>query len=390
LNAFKYIMTMSLINEFAGRSVFLTGHTGFKGSWLAIWLHHLGAKVSGYSLPPPTKPSNFQASRVRRLLACHYEADIRNITALAEAIDHANPDVIFHLAAQPLVRESYISPRETLETNFMGTCNLLECIRLRAKPCVVVVITSDKCYENREQLWGYRENDPMGGCDPYSASKGTAELLVASYRNSFFPPDQCASHGIKLATVRTGNVIGGGDWARDRIVPDIVRSLEKHRPIPVRNPGAVRPWLHVVEPLSGYLMLGARMMASNDPLLCSSWNFGPRIDDSAARVSDLIEAFCTAWGDGIWEDKSDPRQFHESNILRLSIEKAVTILKWRPIWSLRETIDRTVQWYGNYYNSHKHNMYESCLLDINLHQEQMQEASPIEPRQYHKRDNLAA
>ena len=212
-------MTTSLINEFAGRSVLLTGHTGFKGSWLAIWLHHLGAKVSGYSLPPPTKPSNFKASRVRRLLTNHYEADIRNLKTLTEAVEQVNPDVIFHLAAQPLVRESYISPRETFETNFMGTCNLLECIRQRAKPCVAVVITSDKCYENREQLWGYREIDPMGGHDPYSASKGTAELLVASYRHSFFPPDNCTRHGVKLATVRTGNVIGGGDWRETELFP---------------------------------------------------------------------------------------------------------------------------------------------------------------------------
>ncbi len=362
-------MTMSLMNEFAGRSVLLTGHTGFKGSWLAIWLQHLGAKVSGYSLPPPTKPSNFKASRVRRLLTSHYEADIRNLRTLAEAIEQVDPDVIFHLAAQPLVRESYISPRETLETNFMGTCNLLECIRRRAKPCVAVVITSDKCYENREQLWGYRENDPMGGHDPYSASKGTAELLVASYRHSFFPPDHCAKHGVKLATVRTGNVIGGGDWARDRIIPDIVRSLVNHRSIPVRNPNAVRPWQHVIEPLSGYIMLAARMMVSDDPWLCSSWNFGPRIDDDGACVSDLIEAFCTAWGYGSWEDKRDPNQPHESGILRLSIEKAVTLLDWRPVWNFQKTIDRTAEWYRDYYDNKEEDMYDICFRDIALYTE---------------------
>ncbi len=234
-------MTTSLLKQFAGRSVLVTGHTGFKGSWLTIWLHHLGAKVSGYSLPPPTRPSNFDASRVRRLLTGHYEADLRDLKNLQEALAQSDPEVIFHLAAQPLVRESYRSPRDTFDMNFMGTCNLLECVRIRAKPCAVMVITTDKCYENKEQLWGYRENDSLGGHDPYSASKAAVELLAASYRRSFFPPECCARHGVKLATLRAGNVIGGGDWAKDRLVPDAVRALVKHRTIAVRNPRSVRP-----------------------------------------------------------------------------------------------------------------------------------------------------
>ena len=233
--------TTSLKKSLAGRSVFLTGHTGFKGSWLSIWLHRLGAHVSGYSLAAPTTPNNFEASAVRQLLTHHYEADIRDCRALEQAIDESAPDVILHLAAQAIVRESYTTPRETMETNFMGTCNVLECVRRRARPCAVVVITSDKCYENRERFWGYREDEAMGGHDPYSASKGAAEILTASYRRSFFQPELCAKHGVKLATVRAGNVIGGGDWARDRIVPDIVRALVAHEVVSVRNPRAVRP-----------------------------------------------------------------------------------------------------------------------------------------------------
>jgi CDP-glucose 4,6-dehydratase len=361
-------MSMPLLKEIAGRSVLLTGHTGFKGSWLAIWLHQLGAKVSGYSLPPPTEPSNFEASGVRRMLSGHYEGDIRDLDGMAQAIDRSEPDVIFHLAAQPLVRESHRSPRETFETNFMGTCNVLECVRRRARPCVVVVITSDKCYENCEQPWGYRENDRMGGSDPYSASKGTVELLAASYRRSFFPPEACRAHGVKLATVRAGNVIGGGDWAQDRIIPDIIRSLANHRPVPLRNPRSIRPWQHVLEPLSGYLILAERMLVSHDPDLCSGWNFGPRVDDGVARVQDLVEAFCAAWGQGMWEDKSDPADAHESNVLRLSIDKAVALLDWRPAWRFGEAIDRTARWYRDYYAGHKDDMLDTCLCDIDAYQ----------------------
>jgi CDP-glucose 4,6-dehydratase len=357
------LINLSSLTELAGRSVFLTGHTGFKGSWLAVWLHQLGARVTGFALKPPGTPNNFDASHVEALLLRHCEGDIRDLPALAQAMDGADPDVVLHLAAQPIVRESYAAPRDTFETNFMGTCNVLECVRRRAKPCVVVVVTSDKCYENREQVWGYCERDAMGGHDPYSASKGAAELLVSSYRRSFFPADQGHRHGVKLASARAGNVIGGGDWARDRIVPDIVRHLASRRPVPVRSPQAVRPWQHVLEPLGGYLTLAAQMLASDDPGLCDGWNFGPAIEGDAS-VRDLVEAFCAAWGQGRWEDQSDPAHPHEANTLRLSIEKAVTRLNWRPVWTFQETIRRTANWYHEFYTHPQGGMYRACLGDL--------------------------
>jgi len=314
--------TTMLRDAFADRSVLVTGHTGFKGSWVSILLAHLGARLTGYGLAAPSEPSNFAAARVEELLSGSIEGDLRNLGAVRDAIAAADPDVIFHLAAQPLVRESYRHPHETMETNFMGTCNVLEAVRLRQKQCVVVIITSDKCYENREHLWAYREVDAMGGHDPYSASKGAVELLVASYRRSFFSSMSGSNPQIKVATARAGNVIGGGDWAADRIVPDIVAHLSAGRRVPVRSPGAIRPWQHVLEPLSGYVQLAARMLTDDDPLLCDSWNFGP-LTESQVCVADLVNAFCAAWGSGGWEDKSSAHKPHEAGVLRLSIEKAL-------------------------------------------------------------------
>lgn len=349
--------------RFAGRSVFVTGHTGFKGSWLSIWLHQLGANVAGYSLGLPSNPCNFQASQVRGLLTRHYEADIRDVAALRKALDEADPEVIFHLAAQPLVRESYQTPYETMEANFMGTCNLLEAVRQRSAPCVVLVITSDKCYEIDERDYGYCENDPLGGHDPYSASKGAVELLASSYRRSFFSPENIDRHGVKLATVRAGNVIGGGDWAQDRIVPDIVAHLTSNRVVPLRNPGAVRPWQHVLEPLGGYLRLAGEMLASDDGSLCEGWNFGPDAR-SSATVQELVAEFCRAWGGGGWADVSSGSQPHEAHLLRLSIDKAVTRLGWRPAWTFRKTIEYTARWYREFRAAGDDSMQEACLRDI--------------------------
>ena len=329
---------------FKSKRVFLTGHTGFKGSWLAMWLHRLGANVYGYSLPPPTQPSNYALSNVQTLLSGETLGDIRDRSLMAKAIASFNPDVVFHLAAQPLVRDSYADPFGTFETNVMGTASLLDAVRGAGRPCAVVCITTDKCYENREQVWGYRECDPMGGYDPYSASKGAAEILIASYRRSFFHPDRLAEHGVQLASARAGNVIGGGDWARDRIVTDMVAALTQGRPVPVRNPHAIRPWQHVLEPLSGYLTLAAAMLEKPGAKWASGWNFGP-VSGTELPVGALAKAFVKAWGQGEWVDQSAPDQPHEASILRLSIEKAGWELGWHPRWSCDEMVKRTAHWY---------------------------------------------
>jgi CDP-glucose 4,6-dehydratase len=353
-------MAVPFANSFRGRSVFVTGHTGFKGSWLTIWLHRLGAQVTGYALPPATEPNNFTASGVRPLLAGHHEGDIRDGARLEQALREADPEVVFHLAAQPLVRESYRAPRETFEVNVIGVASLLDAVRARGKPCAVLVVTSDKCYENCEQVWGYRETDPLGGHDPYSASKGAAEIVTAAYRRSFFPPE--GDHGVQLASVRAGNVIGGGDWARDRIVSDVVRAVTAGLPVPVRSPQAVRPWQHVLEPLGGYLTLAARMLSEPGPRWCEGWNFGP-MPGEEATVARLVELFIQAWGAGSWQDISDPGQPHEAHLLRLSIDKAIWELGWRPRWGVEQAVARTAHWFRRF-QRRPHGMYAVCLEDI--------------------------
>jgi CDP-glucose 4,6-dehydratase len=360
-------MRIPFADSFYGRSVLVTGHTGFKGSWLALWLHRLGARVHGYALPPSTWPSNFVASAIRELLHSHHEADIRETIRLQQALRQANPDVIFHLAAQPLVRESYVSPRETFEVNVIGVASLLDALRAFRQPCAVVVVTSDKCYENREQVWGYRESDPLGGHDPYSASKGAAEIVAAAYRRSFFPPHRLAEHGVQLATVRAGNVIGGGDWSKDRILTDVVRSLAAGAPVPVRSPRSVRPWQHVLEPLSGYLTLAARMLQTGEPRWCDSWNFGPLPGDEAP-VSRLVEMFIAAWGKGSWQDVSDPDQAHEARILRLCIDRATAELGWRPRWQVEQAVQRTAAWFRKFHGRHQ-SMRSACLDDIEAYEQ---------------------
>ncbi|MCW8130866.1 MAG: CDP-glucose 4,6-dehydratase [Planctomycetota bacterium] len=353
---------------YAGRDVLLTGHSGFKGSWLALWLHRLGARVHGFGSPPPTAPSNYEASGVAGCLASCVEADLRDDAALRRAFEAARPAAVFHLAAQPIVRESYRTPRETFETNVMGTVAVLEAVRLSQRPAAVVVVTSDKCYHNREQAEGYREDDPLGGKDPYSASKGAAEIVAASYRASFFPPERLAGHGVALATARAGNVIGGGDWAADRILPDAARALSQGQPVPVRNPASVRPWQHVLEPLSGYLTLGAMMLARADAKWCSAWNFGPN-DGDDRDVRALVEIFCKAWGGGRWEDRSDPKALPEAKVLRLSIEKARRDLGWRPRWSTEEAVARTAQWYRAYYAAPAQGARAACMNDLSAYEQ---------------------
>lgn len=354
---------MNLEGFFKNRSVFVTGHTGFKGSWLTIWLHRLGARVSGYSLVPPTTPNNFTTSAVRDLLAGHDEADVRDASRLQASLEACRPEVIFHLAAQPVVRQSYVDPLETFEINAMGVATLLDCVRRLRRPCVVIVVTSDKCYENRASAEPHREHDRLGGHDPYSASKAAAELVTESYRSSFFPPEALAQHGVKVATVRAGNVIGGGDWAPDRIVPDIARALSSDKTILVRNPNSIRPWQHVLEPLSGYLTLASAMLASNDPNLCSGWNFGPSASNQA-RVRDLVEAFCEAWGHSRWEDVSNPAQPYEDATLRLCIDKATLQLPWMPRWKVAEAVRRACGWYRAFYACPGKATYSLCVDDI--------------------------
>ncbi len=365
-----------LQQAFAGRSVLVTGHTGFKGSWLCLWLRVLGAQVHGYSLPPPTNPSNFEASNVRGALASQTEADIRDTLKLRKTILDVQPDVIFHLAAQPLVRASYKDPSETFAVNVMGTVSVLEAVRQAARPCAVIVVTSDKCYENREWAWGYRESDPMGGSDPYSASKGAAEIALESYRRSFFPVEKLAQHAISLASVRAGNVIGGGDWAADRIIVDAARACAKGEAVSVRNPHAVRPWQHVLEPLSGYLQLAARMRLSPKAQWSSAWNFGP-LNGQEVPVGALMNQFCNAWPGGHWTDASDSAQPHEAHQLRLCIDKSTALLQWHPRWNLTETIRRTAQWYQSYYNNPKADMRQACMNDIDAYQKTLRACKMI-------------
>ena len=349
-------------NFYRGKRVLVTGHTGFKGSWLTLWLNSLGAKVWGYSLPAPESPNNFRLSKVGECLARHFEADIRDYSRLKKCIYDSRPDFIFHLAAQSLVRESYRVPLDTFETNIGGTVNLLEAVRKLKRSCVVIVVTSDKCYENTGKAGGYREDDRMGGHDPYSASKGATEIVTASYRRSFFHPGNISGHGIKLSSARSGNVIGGGDWAPDRIIPDCVAALTGHKPIKVRNPGAVRPWQHVLEPLSGYLILAAKMGGANGKKYCGAWNFGPSAK-SMYPVKDLAEKMISYWGNGSWRDVSDKNAPHEAAHLMLLSNKAHRKLGWRNTWDFNRAVEKTALWFKAWYGK-KTDLKELCLAQI--------------------------
>jgi len=328
---------------YRGKKVFVTGHTGFKGSWLCEWLLLLGAQVSGYSLAPPTDPSLFDQLGLQKRMD-HRIGDVRDADALRSAIREVQPDVVFHLAAQSLVRQGYTEPAETYSTNVLGTVHLLQALRDLEKPCAAVFITSDKCYENREWHYGYRENDTLGGYDPYSSSKACAELAIQSFRRSFF--GKKSSSRVAIASARAGNVIGGGDWATDRILPDCMRALSSDKPILVRSPTATRPWQHVLEPLAGYLLLAQKIYPSaNDrsETLCGAYNFGPNIE-SNRNIRQLVEEVLKHWP-GRWEDHSDPNAPHEAGLLHLNIDKAWHYLRWRPVWSFEKAVEETVTWY---------------------------------------------
>ena len=321
-----------------GKKVFLTGHTGFKGSWLSLWLQSLGAEVKGFALQPPTTPALFEEARVAGGIESEI-GDIRDLEAITASMTAFNPDVLIHMAAQPLVRLSYREPVETYATNVMGTVHVLEAARRCSHLKAIVNVTTDKCYENREWIWGYRENEPMGGHDPYSNSKGCSELVTAAYRSSFFnTPDTAA-----LASARAGNVIGGGDWAEDRLIPDILRAFEKKQPVIIRNPLATRPWQHVLEPISGYLTLAEKLFNEGD-VYAEGWNFGPR-DEDVKPVEWILNRLVKHWGQGAsWQLDNNP-QPHEAQLLKLDISKATAKLKWHPRWTLAETLDSIVEWH---------------------------------------------
>lgn len=328
---------------YEGQRVLVTGHTGFKGSWLCAWLLELGAETIGYALDPPTDPSLFETIGLAGRME-HHVGDVRDAAAVAAAVEAAGADLIVHMAAQALVRRGYAAPVETFETNVLGTVNVLEAVRRAGRPTAVIVVTSDKCYEPAVVPRLHTEGDPLGGVDPYSASKGGAEIVTAAYRRSFFPPQRHDDHGVALASVRAGNVIGGGDWAADRIVPDIVRALSAGRTVGVRHPDAVRPWQHVLDALSGYLWLGTRLLGDDAADFAGPWNFGPE-PGSGISVRTITERVLHAWEQGQWEDLSDPGAPPEAPFLGLSIDKAKRHLPWRPIMSLDESIDATVAWY---------------------------------------------
>jgi CDP-glucose 4,6-dehydratase len=329
---------------YRNKRVLITGHTGFKGSWLSEWLLLLGANPIGYSLEPDTEPSLFKQLNLEKRIE-HQIADIRCSNTLTDSIQAAQPDIIFHLAAQSLVRRSYLNPTLTYETNVMGTVYLLNALQFLKKPCAVVVITSDKCYENREWIHSYRENDPLGGHDPYSSSKACAELAVHSFRQSFFMTR--TSNPVAITSARAGNVIGGGDWAQDRIMPDCIRALSQRQCILIRNPKATRPWQHVVEPLSGYLLLGQKiypdMNSAKNKMLCTAYNFGPGIESNQS-VESLVREVCRHWP-GKWKTQSDTNEPHEANLLSLNTDKAWHYLGWRPVWDFETTVKETVRWY---------------------------------------------
>jgi CDP-glucose 4,6-dehydratase len=347
-----------------GKRVFLTGHTGFKGGWLSLWLASMGAKVTGYALAPNTIPNFFEVVHVASDLEQSHIADIRDLEKLQKAMADARPEIVIHMAAQPLVRYSYANPVETYATNVMGTVHVLESIRSLDCVRAVVVVTTDKCYENKEWAWGYRENEPMGGHDPYSNSKGCAELVTSAYRQSYFSPEKYAEHKVAIASARAGNVIGGGDWSEDRLIPDAIKAFETNQALMIRNPLATRPWQHVLEPLSGYLVL-AQALYEQGAKFDGGWNFGPREDD-AQPVQNVINLLIKNWGGKAGWTQDQSEQPHEAHSLKLDCSKAHQYLHWVPKWNLEQAIKNITQWQKDY--QQKSDMHEISLMQIAVYQ----------------------
>ena len=348
-------------NFYKGKRILVTGHTGFKGSWLSIWLHELGAEVVGVGLEPYSEKDNFVLSGIGNKIKADIRADIRDAEKMKAVFSEYQPEIVFHLAAQPLVRLSYDIPVETYEANVMGTIHIMEAIRATKSVKVGVMITTDKCYDNCETLQGYVETDPFGGYDPYSSSKGACEVAIQSWRRSFFnPKDYGKKHTVSLASVRAGNVIGGGDWAKDRIIPDCIRALEEGRVIDIRSPKAVRPWEHVLEPLSGYMLL-AQLMWDNPTEYCEGWNFGPEAE-GVSTVWEVASEVIKNYGFGELKDSSDPNAVHEANLLMLNINKAKNRLGWYPRMNMQQCIELVVDWYKRYQTE---DVYELCVEEIN-------------------------
>jgi CDP-glucose 4,6-dehydratase len=346
------------VHFWKGKRVFLTGHTGFKGSWMSLWLQEMGAIVKGYSLVPPTEPSLFVEADVASGMESQ-TADVRDYQVLFDSIEAFKPEIVFHMAAQPLVRLSYDIPIDTYSTNVMGTVHLLEACRKVPGIKAIVNITSDKCYENQEWVWGYRESEPMGGYDPYSNSKGCAELVASSFRQSFFNLATYAQHGVGLASVRAGNVIGGGDWALDRLIPDILLAFQENRSVEIRSPNAIRPWQHVLEPLSGYLAVAEKLYTEGAEY-SEAWNFGPK-DEDAQPVQKIVETLSSNWGKANWF-LSEGEHPHEAHYLKLDCSKAKMRLNWQPVWDLDTTLSKITKWHKEWLA--KANMREHTLTEI--------------------------
>lgn len=336
---------------YKNKKVLITGHTGFKGSWLTLWLKMMGADVYGFSLEPESKPNHYE---LLNLGINELHSDLRDKDSLKTYIDKIQPEIVFHLAAQALVRKSYHEPVETISTNVMGTLHVYEACRASSSVKAIINVTSDKCYENNDWIWGYRENDPMGGYDPYSASKGMSELLTASYRNSYFNVNEYGkTHHVLLGSVRAGNVIGGGDWAEDRLIPDMVKAASTKALVEIRNPMATRPWQHVLEPLSGYLMLGWKLLEGQKEY-ADGWNFGPNMESNLS-VGELATLSKNIWNEIDVSYGNNKSEHHEANLLMLDCSKANKILKWNPIWNIDSTIEKTISWYMDFYKNNKLN-----------------------------------